>query len=117
MSWTPENQTRLNHLRGKDLAGGLSGSEQGELAALMARVEADEAEALAPALDHLRTEVGTLAQALATVQGENQELARLLAQQQTLAADARRFLADFDQRSAAIADALARFTNDPLPAT
>jgi multidrug efflux pump subunit AcrA (membrane-fusion protein) len=39
------------------------------------------------------------------------ELARLLAQQQSLAADGRRFLAEFDERRAAILGALARLAN------
>lgn len=98
MSWTRENQARLDHLRGKDFAAGLTTPEQAEFAALIARVEAEEAEVLAPAINHLRTEVGALTQTLATVQDENQELAKLLAQQQTLAADARGFLAEVEQR-------------------
>jgi len=49
------------------------------------------------------------------LEGENEELARLLAQQQSLAADARRFLVEFDQRRAAILGALARVSGGSLP--
>jgi septal ring factor EnvC (AmiA/AmiB activator) len=117
MSWTKDSQARLDRLRNKELAGTLTEPEQAELAVLMAQVEAEEAQVLAPAMHRLRAEVGELEHELDTVQGENEELARLLAQQQTLAADARHFLAEFEQRRAAIVDALARFTGSPLPTT
>jgi len=86
----------MDDLRGKELTGTLTGPEQAELASLMAQVEADEARTLGPAVARLRTEVTDLEEKLAVVQDENRELARLLAQQQSLAADGRRFLADFD---------------------
>ena len=108
MSWTKNNQARLNRLRDRELAGTLTEPEQVELAALMTQVEAEEAHALAPAMDRLRAEVSELEHDLGALQGENEELARLLAQQQALAADARRFLAEFEQRRASILDGLAR---------
>jgi hypothetical protein len=114
MSWTNDSQARLDRLRNKELAGTLTEPEQVELATLMAQVEAEEAQVLAPAMDRLRAKVGELDQELYTLQGKNEELARLLAQQQNLAADARRFLAEFEQRRAHILDALARFVVGPL---
>jgi SMC interacting uncharacterized protein involved in chromosome segregation len=115
MSWTKDSQARLDRLRHKELAGTLTEPEQVELAALMAQVEAEEAQVLAPAMKSLRAEVSEQERELGMLQGENEELARLLAQQQSLAADARRFLAEFDQRRAAILGALARFAGGPLP--
>ena len=115
MNWTKDSQARLDRLRDKELAGTLTESDQVELAALIARVEAEEAHSLAPAIGRLRTEVEQHEQELHTLQGENEERARLLAQQQSLVADARRFLADFDQRRASILGALARFVGGPLP--
>ncbi len=117
MNWTKESQARLDSLRQKELAGTLTEPEHAELAGLMAEVEADEARTLAPAMHRLRTEVGELEREIGAVQGENEELARLLAQQQSLAADARRFLAEFEQRRASILDGLARFAGVPLPTT
>lgn len=117
MSWTKNSQARLDCLRTKELAGALTESEQAELAALVAQVEAEEARALAPAMNRLRAEIGELERELSAVQGENEELARLLAQQQALASDGRSFLADFDRRRASILDALARFAGGPLPTT
>ena len=113
--WTNDDQTRLDHLRARELAGTLTPPEQVELGTLMAQIEAEEAQALAPAMNRLRAEIVEQERQLSTVQDENEELARLLAQQQSLAADARRFLAEFDERRAAILGALARFADGPLP--
>src|SRR5262249_38855647 len=107
---------RLDRLRDKELAGTLAGPEHAELAALIAQVETEEAQALGPAMDRLRTEVVELDNALSAVQDKNEELARLLSQQQNLAEDARRFLVEFEQRRASILEALARVTAGPLPA-
>lgn len=114
MSWTTNSQARLDRLREKELSGTLTQTEQTELAGLIAQVEAEEAEALAPALDRLRAEVGQTEEELSTLQEQSEELARLLAQQQSLAADARRFLEQFEQRRASILHALARVGPPPL---
>lgn len=116
MSWTEEDQSKLDRLRGKELAGTLTEPEQAELAALMARVEADEAAVLAPEMARLRAEARELAAELASVQGENEQLAHLMAQQQALVADARRFLEEFDRRRASILDGLVRIAGGPRPA-
>jgi hypothetical protein len=116
MSWTKEDQSKLDHLRGKELAGTLAEPEQEELAALMARVEAEEAAVLAPAMARLRAEAGDLTAELGRVEGENEQMAQLMAQQQALVADTRRFLEEFDRRRASILDGLARIARGPLPA-
>ena len=61
MSWTKDDQNKLDRLRGKELAGTLEEPEQTELAALMARVEAEEAAVLAPEMARLRAEAGDFA--------------------------------------------------------
>ena len=114
MSWTKDSQARLDHLRKKELAGALTDAEQTELADRMAQVEAEEAQALGPAMNRLRAEVAKTERELSALQEQNEELARLLAQQQSLAADARRFLEQFEQRRASILDALARVGPPPL---
>jgi hypothetical protein len=115
MSWTKDDQTRLDRLRDQELAGTLTAPEEAELAALMARVEAEEAGVLAPGLARLRADIADAAGELDRTERENEELARLMAQQQALVADARRFLEDFDRRRASILDGLARIANNPLP--
>ncbi len=57
MNWTKDSQARLDSLRQKELAGMLTEPEHVELAGLMAQVEAEEAQALAPAMHRLRAEV------------------------------------------------------------
>ncbi len=115
MSWTKDDQTRLNRLRDQELAGTLTAAEQAELGALMARVEAEEAVALAPEVARLRAEVASVTDQLDRTEHENEDLARLWAQQQALVADARRFLEEFDRRRASILDGLARIAGNPLP--
>lgn len=117
MSWTDDKQARMNHLRNQDLAGLLTEADQAELGALMAEVEAEESQVLTPALQRLRTEVGELEREIATVQTQNQESARLLARQQALAEDGRRFLAEFERRRTSILDGLARLTRRLVPIT
>jgi hypothetical protein len=116
MSWTEDDQSKLDRLRDRELSGTLTQPEQEELAALMARIEAEEAAVLAPEMARLRAEAGELAVELASVEGENEQLAQLMAQQQALVTDTRRFLEEFDRRRASILDGLARVAGGPLPA-
>ncbi|AGP33217.1 hypothetical protein SCE1572_01085 [Sorangium cellulosum So0157-2] len=116
MSWTKDDQSRLDRLRDKELSGTLTEPEQAELAALMARIEAEEAALLAPEMARLRAEAGDVAAELARVESENEQLAQLMAQQQALVADTRRFLEEFDRRRASILDGFARIAGGPLHA-
>ena len=116
MSWTKDDQSKLDRLRDRELSGMLTQPEQEELAALIARIEAEEAAVLAPEMARLRAEAGDLAAELASVEGENEQLAQLMAQQQALVTDTRRFLEEFDRRRASILDGLARIAGGPLPA-
>lgn len=90
--------------------------ERAELAILLGRVEAEEGQALAPELTRLRAEIAGVEHELARVEGENEELARLMAQQEALVADARSFIAEFDRRRTSILDGLARLAGT-LPST
>ncbi len=116
MSWTNDDQANLNLLRGKELAGTLTDAEQGELGKLMARVEDEETAALAPEMKRLRDDVAAMPDKIREVEMENEELARLMAQQQALVADAGKFLGEFDRRRASILDGLARIAGGPLRA-
>lgn len=116
MSWTNDDQANLNLLRGKELAGTLTDVEERELAKLMARVEDEEAAALAPEMKRLRDDVAAMPDKIRQVEVENEELARLMAQQQALVADAAKFLGEFDRRRATILDGLARIAGGPLRA-
>ena len=114
MSWNAERQARLDQLRTREQAGLLAASEQTELAELMAALEADEASLIAPALTRLRAEQAMLRERLSVLQTENEELARLLGQQEQLAADARHWLSQFEQRHRSIQQTYTRLTGETL---
>ncbi len=83
MIWHSEKQARLDWLRKSELAGTLTGGEQTELNELVAALEADEADRLAPALARMREEQEALRGRLRALQAENEELARLLNQNES----------------------------------
>lgn len=116
MKWSAELQARFDTLRLAEFAGTLSAAEADELAELTQTLQADDAVSLRPAMDRLRREQDELHEQLTSVQAENEELARLLSQQQQLVADARRWLSQFDQRHSAIRQAYSRLTGHELAA-
>jgi hypothetical protein len=92
MGWTREKQARLDLLRERELTAALPSGEQGELGSLVLEIEAEEAATLAPAMAQQRQEIGALQRQIQAVEAENEELAKLLAQQERLATDVRRLL-------------------------
>ena len=114
MNWNAEMQTRFDQLRARELAGTLLAQEEAELMELVATLEADEARRLAPALAQMRAEQRGLREQLRALQTENEELAKLLGQQEQLVTDARRWLAQFQERHLVILQAYARITGQAL---
>lgn len=114
MIWNSETQTRFDQLRIKELAGTLTAQEKVELGELVATLESDETNRLTLALDQARAEQAILRERFCTLQSENEELARLLGQQEQLVADARRWLAQFEQRHCLIQQTYARLTGQVL---
>ena len=114
MIWHSEKQARLDWLRKSELAGTLTAGEQTELNELVAALEADEADRLAPAVARMREEQEALRGRLRALQAENEELARLLNQLELLAADARGWLAQFEQRHTLIRETYTRLTGEVL---
>ncbi|MEW5986768.1 MAG: hypothetical protein AB1791_09055 [Chloroflexota bacterium] len=114
MTWDDETQMRLDQLRSGELAGTLTSQEQTELSQLMAIVEADEVQRLAPAMTNVRQEQALLRERLQELQAENEDLARLVSQQEQLAADARHWLALFEQRHQSIRQSYIRLTGELL---
>jgi len=115
MHWNAEKQTQFDQLRARELAGTLTAAEAAELAELVATLEADEARRYAPAVERVRAEQAALRERLRKLQTENEELATLLNQQEQLVADARRWLAQFEQRHRLIQQAYTRLTGEVLP--
>ena len=114
MKWTAEQQTLFDQLRARELAGTLTTEEQVRLAELIAMLEAEEARYLAPVAARMCAEQAALHEQLETLQTENEALARLLNQQEQLVADARHWLAQFEQRHLQIQQAYTRLTGEAL---
>jgi cell division septum initiation protein DivIVA len=116
MNWSEEQQSRFDELRRRELAGALTAAEQVELDTLMKKLTETADAALSPAVTRLAQEQTTLQGKLQRHQEENEELAKLLHQQEQLINELRRWLADFDKRQRQIAQAYTRLTGDPLNA-
>jgi hypothetical protein len=114
MAWDTGQQTLFDELRTKEMAGTLSPEEQSQLAQLIKALETDEARSLAPALAQMRAEQSALRERLLAAQKENEGLAQLLNQQEQLAADARRWLVQFEQRHRTIRQTYQRLTGESL---
>ncbi len=117
MEWTIEQQVLFDTLRARQLAGTLTTEEQSCLAELTAQLEAEEARYLAPATARMRLEQAALREQLAALQNENEALSRLMHQQEQLAADARQWLAQFEQRRQQIQQTYMRITGQALAAS
>lgn len=114
MNWSDEKQERLDALRQRELAGTLSAVEQQELDTLTATLTQAADDALLPAISRLQREQAELEARLQQRQFENEELARLLHQQEQLTAESRQWLRDFDRRQAQIRETYTRLTGEVL---
>jgi predicted nuclease with TOPRIM domain len=114
MNWSNEKQARFDDLRQRDLAGTLSAADRQELESLTAMLTQAADKALLPAVERLQRELMELEARLQQRQGENEELAKLLHQQEHLTAESRQWLRDFDRRHAQIRETYARLTGEML---
>lgn len=114
MSWNTEKQARFDQLRRAELSGPLSSSESAELAELLAELEADEVLRLGPGMTAARQEQAARQRQLGLLQNGNEALAKLLSQQEQLAADARRWLAELEERHRLIQKTYALLMGQPL---
>lgn len=116
MDWTDEQQSRFDNLREHDLSGSLTGEERQELDMLTTVLTEAADEALLPAITRLQREQETLEVRLQQRQSGNEELAKLLHQQERLTAESRRWLRDFDRRHAYIHKTYTQLTGEALVA-
>jgi hypothetical protein len=114
MEWNDEKQARLDALRIAELTGTLGEASKAELTALIASLEAEERERLAPALAQMRAEQAALRQQVQESEAANEQLVILAAQQEQLLADARRLLRDLQRRHQAIQEAYQHVTTEPM---
>jgi hypothetical protein len=117
VDWNEKQQVRFDELRQRKVTGALTPSEQSELEAMVARLTQAADEALSPAIARLQIEQAELQERLQRQQHENQELAKLLHQQEQLVVETQRWLADFDRRHTQIREAYTRLTGDVLTPT
>lgn len=117
MGWTTEQQKLFDELRARKITGALTADENARLVELTKLLEAEEARHLMPATAHLRAEQSALRERLRALNRENEELARLVNQQEQLVVDARRWLAQFEQRHAQIQQTYTRLTGEVLSAS
>jgi hypothetical protein len=117
MNWNEEKQARLTELRRRELASRLTEDEKTELASIMAEIEREEAQYLTPAIEKMRAERAILEARLQNLHTDNEALAKLLNQQEQLAVEARRWLADFEARHLRIQQTYTRLTGEVLTPT
>jgi hypothetical protein len=88
MRWSNEEAARFQALREQEARGELSPADRVELDALLADLDADEADALAPATQRLRAEAEAIAKETASLDAKARELLRIAEEQERLLADA-----------------------------
>jgi hypothetical protein len=114
MSWNAQMQARFDQLRASELTGTLAAEEEAELAKLVEMLESEEAQRLTPTFARVRAEQAMLREKLKSLQTGNEELAKLLHQQEQLVADVQRWLAQFEQRHLLIQQAYIKITGETL---
>ncbi|MCP4424321.1 MAG: hypothetical protein GY803_07520 [Chloroflexi bacterium] len=117
MDWNDEQQSRFDDLRQRELAGTLDNAERQELDVLMTMLTEAADEALLPAVAKLQREQEILELRLRQRQDDNEELAKLLHQQEKLTAESRQWLHDFDRRHAYIHKTYTQLTGEVLTAS
>jgi hypothetical protein len=86
MDWNNEQQKRFDDLRRRELVGMLTADEQAKLAEMTTLLEEEEAQYLGPAVARMELEQAVMQQNLQKLQADNEELAKLLHQQEQLEA-------------------------------
>jgi hypothetical protein len=77
MRWSNDKSTRFQALREQEARGEISPAERVELDALLADLDADEADALAPATQRLRAEAEAMAKETESLDAKARELLRI----------------------------------------
>ncbi len=106
--WNDDKSRRFDGLRRDEARRALSEVEQAELAALSAELDAEEAQALQPALDRLAQEADELRARKAQMEAQARELEGLVAQQEKLLAEARAYAERLRLRRTALNDEFRR---------
>ena len=114
VEWTKESEERFTALRQRDLSGTLSPLEEIELAELIAFIERDESTQLAKVFVRMNLEQTMMRLRLHALRVDNENLAKVLNQQEQLVSDARKWLAEFEKRHNLIQQSYTRLTGEIL---
>ena len=104
MRWSDAETSRFQALRERQARGELSPAERAELEALLDALDAEEADAPAPAARRLLADAEAMARETASLDAKARELQRIAEEEERLLADARANLERLRQRSAALAE-------------
>ncbi|WP_437683840.1 hypothetical protein [Sorangium sp. So ce131] len=116
MRWNEQKSRRFQALRAAEAQGALTGPEHVELARLLEDLDADEADALRPATEQAVTRAGALEAEKAQLEAQADALARIVAEQEGLLADATTYLERLRAKSAALAEDYRRLMGHELAA-
>ncbi|WP_433937602.1 hypothetical protein AB3662_23555 [Sorangium cellulosum] len=114
MRWSEQKSQRFQALRAAEARGMLTGPERAEIAHLLEDLDADEADALRPAMEQAAVRAGALAAEKAQAEAQADALARIVAEQEGLLADATAYLQKLRERSAALAEDYRRLMGHDL---
>jgi len=114
MRWTDDKAARFQVLRHAEARGTLLNVERVELEALLAELDADEADALRPAMERMDAQAAAMVKEKASLDTKAAELLRIADEEELLLADARAYLERLRQQSAALAEEYLRVTGHEL---
>lgn len=116
MKWTEQKSERFQVLRHAEAHHTLSTADKAELEALLAQLDANESEALQPALRRMDAECAAMSTEKSNLDAQATELARIAIEEERLSTEARAYLEQLRQRSAVLAEDYRRATGrDPAP--
>lgn len=112
--WNQEKQQHLDALHVREAQGILSESERVEMEALCAELDAEEAEAMRPAMERMQHRQTELLVEKKRLQTEVAQLERIVNAQKQLLAESRTYLLGLRTKRAALADDYRRITGREL---
>jgi hypothetical protein len=112
--WNDKKSRRFQALRAAEARGPLTDAECAELSRLLEDLDADEADALRPAMEQMAAHAGDLAGEKAQLEAQADALARIVAEQKGLLADATAHFQKLRERSAALAEDYRRLMGHDL---
>lgn len=115
MRWNDNKSRRFQELREVEAQTILTDAERAELYQLLDDLDADEADDLRPAMERAQARTGDLAAEKEQLDAQAAALARIVAEQQGLLAEATTYLQELRDKSAALAEDYRRLMgHDPV---